>query len=171
MDMKRILFISLVLALMLSLILPTVAMAAKPAAFSAQGVMSSIDDGTVKQLGNSGLWLVKDRHITGTLTGDLVGDYTITYGGVFRLTTQEGQLAGRMEVGSTVIALTGSVEPLTFTNFGAPILSIHGNWTVLKGEKANGSYQAYMVFVPDAAGHVVQVLDSAFIMTGKFAHK
>jgi hypothetical protein len=168
MKMKRILFISLILALMLSLVLPSVAMAAKPAVFSAQGTMTGIDDGTTKQLGHSGLWLVKDRHIDGVLAGDLTGNFKITYGGVFALPSQKGNLSGRMVVGQKVFEINGSVDPLTMLPSGAPMLTIHGHWTGLKGIRATGTFNAYMVFIPDATGHVVKILDSAFVMTGKY---
>ncbi len=182
--MKKILVLSLVLALALSLLLPTAALAAKtppvpPApssSFSAQGELSFIDTGTVKEIGKSGKWLVKDRHIQGEfVTGDLgPSAYTITYGGVFDLATQAGNLAGSMEVGSRQIGIVGKVEPLTMVyfapyNMNLPKLTISGHWAGLRGLGAEGSYEAWMVFVPTADGHVRYIVASSFAMTGKYA--
>jgi hypothetical protein len=175
--MKKILVLSLVLALVLTLILPSVAMAAKPvkpAAFNASGVLVSIDDGKTKQLGDSGKWLVSDRHIQGTfVSGSLDGDFTLTYGGVFDLATQAGHLAGKMVVGSSSFAVTGKAAPFTFVGWyaeGIPILelTITGNWNYLKGGKGNGTFTAIMDFIPTADGHVAAVLPtSSFVMKGK----
>jgi hypothetical protein len=174
--MKKILILSLILALALTLILPSVTMAAPPSKFNAQGMMSSIDTGTVKELGHSGKWLVKDRHIDGQLlTGNLgSSNYTITYGGVFDLATQEGNLAGKLVVGSNLIGITGTVAPLTVVYYTPwatylPKLVITGKWAGLKGLNANGSFEAWMIFVPDTAGHVVAIADSSFVMTGKYS--
>jgi hypothetical protein len=173
MQMKKLLVIGIVLALMLTLVLPSVAMAARPTTFSAAGTMASIDPGTVKELGNSGLWLVKDRHIQGRfLSGDLgTESYTITYGGVFKLVDQSGNLAGTMQVGSKLFVIDGKVAPLSLVDMGEyqlPQLTISGHWAGLKGVNATGSFNAYMIFVPTADGHVDYIVASSFDMTGKY---
>jgi hypothetical protein len=172
--MKKLLVIGLVLAMMLTLILPSTAMAAKPAALNASGALTSIDDGITQQLGDSGKWLVSDRHIQGTFVdSDLEGNFTLTYGGVFDLATQAGHLSGRMEVDSKSFVVTGKVAPYTFVSWyaeGIPILqlSIAGNWNCLKGGKGNGTFTSVMYFIPTADGHVYAVLPgSSFVMTGK----
>ncbi len=185
--MKKILVLSLVLALALTLILPSAAMAAKtppvppapPSSFAAQGVMLSIDTGNVKEIGKSGKWLVKDRHIQGRfVNGDLgASPFTITYSGVFDLATQAGNLAGKLEAGENTIGIAGKVEPLTMFDIGTsgshmylPKLTITGKWAGLKGLNANGSFEAWMVFVPTADGHVDYIVASSFAMTGKYSN-
>jgi len=175
--MKRILVISLMLAMILTLLIPSVAMAARPDthAFNASGVLTGIDTGNVKELGN-GLWLVKDRHITGTLEGDLAGDFTLTYGGQFALPSQEGNLKGKMVVNDTkTCVVTGKVSPYEFVAWydpvnGIPILklNIQGNWVGIKDIKAKGNFSACFNFIPTADGHVAAVLDSSFVMEGKY---
>jgi hypothetical protein len=172
--MKKILIISLVLALVLAVAAPTAVMACRPDLFAAQGVISGIDTGTVKQLGHSDNWQVKNRTIQGTfLTGSLGNGapFSLTYDGVFSLTTQAGHLRGNLFAGGSVMAVNGTVAPLTMVNMGTyslPMLNITGTWNVKWGPKASGNFQAYMVFVPDADGHVLQVVDSAFVMNGKY---
>lgn len=183
--MKKLLGLSLVLAIVVMLLVPSVAMAAsptkpapsQPSSFTAEGVFSSIDTGNVKELGNSGKWLVKDRHIQGQfLSGDLgTSAFTITYGGVFDLATQQGNLAGKMEVDSNLIGITGTVAPLTMVYFEPyatylPKLTIGGQWTGLRGLHAHGSFKAWMIFIPDSEGHVLAIVDSSFAMTGIFAN-
>jgi hypothetical protein len=176
--MKRILAISLLLALVLSLIVPTAAFAAKApvsTSFSAYGEMQTIDNGNVRPLGNTGKWLVLDRHIQGQfVSGDLsTSPFKLTYGGIFDLATQAGNLVGTMQTASGTLLVTGSVAPLTGVyseEAGGylPLLSISGNWTGLWGIRASGTFQAYMIFVPTDDGHVKYIVDSAFVMTGNY---
>jgi len=171
--MRKILIISLVLAIVMALVVPTAVMACRPDLFSAQGVISGIDTGTVKQLGNSGKWQVKDRTIVGEFQSGAFGNapFSLTYDGVFALATQAGNLRGDLYAAGSIVAVNGQVAPLTMVDMGAyslPMLTITGNWNVKWGPKANGTFQAYFVFVPDEAGHVLQVVDSAFIMNGKY---
>jgi hypothetical protein len=174
--MKKILLIGVILAMVLTLILPSVAMAAKPSVFTASGEMTTIDQGQTRELGESGKWLVADRHILGTFdSGDLDGDFTLTYGGVFDLATQAGNLVGTLKNGSKTILVTGKVSPYeivdTGMGFSAPQLTIKGKWVGLKGLKANGEFTAWFIFIPDEEGHVVQIIASSFDMTGKYNPK
>ncbi len=178
--MKKVLLVSLLLALVMSLLLPAAAMAASPASgtFGAQGYLTGIDTGNVKPLGNSGKWLVRDRTITGQFVGGDLGStaFTLTYDGVFELTTQEGNLVGTLSTGNSALLVTGQVAPLSFVSAPVPggylpVLTITGHWVGISGVKANGSFQAYMVFVPTADGHVDYIIDSGFMMTGKYNGK
>jgi hypothetical protein len=170
--MKKLLVIGVVLALILTLALPSVAMAAKPTTqISATGAMISIDEGITRELGHSGKWLVKDRVINGAFSSGYFGSeaFTITYGGVFDLATQAGSLVGKMEVGSTTLVITGKSDPLTMVpvdGYYLPCINISGHWTGLKGLNASGTFSAYMVFVPDQ-GHIGYIVASEFTMTGK----
>ena len=175
--MKKLLVISLLLALVMALVFPTaVAASSPPATFAAQGSLTSIDTGNVKELGHSGKWLVSDRHIRGGLTGGLNGDFVLTYGGVFDLATQEGNLVGTLKTDSATLLVTAKVDPLSFVPADVPggylpMLMIEGKWIGMTGLKANGDFQAYVVFVPTADGHVGFVVDSGFVMTGKYLGK
>jgi hypothetical protein len=172
--MKKILVISLLLALVLALVMPTAAMASSPpATFAAQGVLSSIDPGNVKQLGNSGNWLVRNRTITGQFENGDFGNQSLSlkYDGVFDLATQAGNLVGALRTGNSTVMVVGQVAPLTILPSGAPMLNITGRWTGIDNLKASGSFQAYMVFVPTADGHVDSMLASGFAMTGQYNGK
>jgi hypothetical protein len=179
--MKKILVLSVILALVLSLVLPTVAMASKPVAnFSASGIMNSIDTGTVREIGDTGLWKVKNRHIKGSFPQDDdlgVADFIITYDGVFNIADQSGEMKGKMETGRNTLKITGTVEPYTLVDASAygyqylPKLVINGEWSGQRGVKAKGTFEAWMIFVPDAEGHVLAIVDSAFDMTGKYTKK
>ncbi|MBN1190202.1 MAG: hypothetical protein JXA46_10650 [Dehalococcoidales bacterium] len=176
--MKRILILSVVLALVLSLVLPSVAMAKPPGKeFYAQGEMYQITIGDVKQLGN-GLWLVKNREIFGKfVNGDLEGlPFTITYDGIFELETQAGDFHGKLNAGRNKYQIKGTVEPYQFlewydkANF-IPILSldISGRWI---GNEAKGTFNAFVKFIPTPEGHVGYIFeDSCFTMTGMYNKK
>jgi hypothetical protein len=185
--MKRILIVSLVLAMAVTLLLPTGAMAAKPETFAASGVLTSIDQGNVKPL-SDGRWLVVDRHIEGkflpSTTGKankLNGPFTITYSGVFDLTTQAGSFLGKLEAKSATLGITGKTQPFEIVGstqvpdgqggyITVPLckLTISGHWIGIKGLDAKGEFNAWFVFIPTADGHVAAIVDSSFIMTGLY---
>jgi len=75
----KILLIGLALALSLILSMPTPAFAAKPVEFSASGTISSISTGYVLPAGNSGRWVVHERELCGTISGDINGDFVLSY--------------------------------------------------------------------------------------------
>lgn len=173
--MRRIFIISLTLALALILLLPSVAAAASPD-FSAEGNINGISPTLIGvnaiPLGNSGNWRVIDRDITGTFTsGDLEGEYTLTYGGVFDIQTQAGCLTGTLKNGNKTLFINAKADPLTFVEGGAPRLEINGHWKGVSGIHAQGTFSAWVVFIPDADGHIVAILDSSFSMSGKYQGK
>ncbi len=184
--MKRILAISLVLALALILLVPSTAMAAKPVAFAANGSLSGIDEGDVKPLGNSGKWLVSDRNIQGEfIDGDLEGAFTLTYGGVFDISDQSGRLNGHLFTESGTFTVTGETQPLVVLDYivlpdgnGGIIifptlceLTVTGHWAGLKDLNANGNFEAWFTFNVDMAGHVDTIFNSSFEMTGTCVDK
>ena len=183
--MKKLLVISLVLALVLTMVLPSVAMAAGPSTklFNASGTMNSIDNGNVKQIGHSAKWIVKDRHITGDFSdsSSVSGPFTITYEGIFDINTQAGSFVGKMEAGSADFVVSGKTDPFTIVGqtpvpdgaggyIMAPLckLTLNGDWIGIRGQKASGKFNAYMVFIPTTDGHVAAIVDSVFNMTGKY---
>jgi hypothetical protein len=173
--MHRILIISLALAMAVILLLPAVAAASGPAGFSANGDITGISRTEVGlnafPLGNSGNWRVVDREITGSLTGDLVGEYTLTYEGVFDIRTQAGCFTGILKSGDCILSLNGKVSPLTFSEMGAPKLEINGHWKGTSGIHAKGDFSAWLIFLPDVNGHIETILASSFSMSGKYQGK
>jgi hypothetical protein len=179
--MKKLLLVSLMLALILALILPTAVVAGKPEIqpFQAAGILTDIDNGNVNQIGHSTLWKVSDRHIKVKFTqGDLNDNFILTYQGIFDLYTQAGDFVGNLvqDNGDTKAMVFGQVAPLTFIPVGKvgggnPIIQISGTWTGVSGLKARGEFQASMVFIPDEYGHVAEIVYSGFEMTGKYYGK
>ncbi len=188
--MKKLWFMGLVLALAVTLKLPSAAMAASPDLFSASGILTGIDEGTVIPLDNN-QWQVTDRHIQGEIiksvqgkSNKINGDFTITYGGIFNIETQAGDFTGKMESSSAILDITGSTQPCSFAgltqvpdgNGGlitVPLyqLSISGSWTGTRGLKAQGVFEAYLVFIPTPEGHVAAITDSYFNMYGDYLKK
>ncbi len=70
--MKKLAFIGLILALILTVLSPATVLAAKPAPFYAQGIVTGITPGDVFPAGNSGRFVVVDRTISGVfVAGDI----------------------------------------------------------------------------------------------------
>ena len=108
--MKKVLLLGIILALALTLIMPSVAMAAQPTAFSASGKFTSIDEGNVSIIGfDEGyqvpIFQVQDRHIQGEFARSVKGEsnrvngpFTITYDAVvngYQIGTFSGVLAAK----------------------------------------------------------------------------
>ncbi len=177
---RRIAVFSLVLVVALLAVLPGTALAGK-APFSAAGVITGIEQTVVGEnafpLGNSGKWLVRDRDIYGSLEGDIQDDFTLTYGGIFSIQTQAGCLAGTMTAGSRTFFVVGTIAPYqpVPTEYGdLPRLDISGYWTEKSARqfgryhgRQTGMFSAWLIFVPDEQGHVVQIVASSFEMNGR----
>jgi hypothetical protein len=176
--MKKLLMLGVILAMVLTLILPSAAMAAKPASFYASGAIFGITPGTVDAAGNSGNWRVMEREITGTLfnMNDLPvrDNFSLTYKGVFELATQQGNFRGLMTSDEKSFNVNGKVAPLesvlvNLPGYGLvnlPKLTISGNWNYADGDKGNGVFEAWLIFIPDG-GHVGSVVASSFVMKSK----
>ncbi|MFH0913751.1 MAG: hypothetical protein V1849_00485 [Chloroflexota bacterium] len=164
--MKRMLLVSLVLVLVGTVFLPGAALAALPEDFSASGTISAISDPVEFAAGKSGRFVVEERTVTGALSGDVGGDFALTYRANVELATQAGNLHGTLSVGSYVFRVQGKIEPLGFVP--APVLTISGQWTLIEGARGQGNFDAWAVFVPDAQGHVVFILASSITMTGQW---
>lgn len=154
------------------------ALAAKPAAFSANGAVTSITDGTVKPAGASGRFVVMQRELNGTFAGpDLTGDFTMAYKANVELATQAGDIHGTMTMKDSgrVLNLNGTIQPLEMVPVplapgfvvDLPKLTISGHWNFASGGQAQGDFTAWVVFVPDANGHIVFIPASAFTLTGQ----
>ena len=170
---RRLLFISLVLALLLTALMPSTALAAKPASFGASGIITCISSGTVVPAGESGRWVVVERELGGTfLSGDISGDFTMSYKANVELLTQAGNLNGTLEAGTYVLKVNGKLQPLEIvpTPFGIdlPKLTINGHWTFTDGAQGQGDFEAWVIFIPTPEGHVGSIVASAFNLTGKW---
>lgn len=168
---KRLLFTSLVLALVLTTLVPAAALAAKPASFYASGGISGISPGTVLPAGESGRWRVIEREISGSLSGDIDGDFTMAYKANVELATQAGNLHGTLEAGSYVAKVNGKIEPLVWLGVpfaSAALLTISGHWTFIDGARGNGDFEATAVVVLNELGHVIWIPESSFTMTGQW---
>ena len=175
---KRLFFISLVLALVMTTLMPVTVLAAKPADFSASGTITGISPGDVFPAGESGRWVVAEREIEGNFDGDIGdigGPFTLTYKANVELATQSGNLHGWLTVGedSYVLKVNGEIEPLEFWGWyaeGIPLykLTINGRWTFTDGARGQGDFNAWVIFIPTLEGHVGSIVDSSFTLTGKW---
>ncbi len=150
------------------------AIAANPVAFSANGVVTSITDGTVKPAGASGRFVVMERALDGTFAGpDLTGDFTMAYKANVELATQAGDIHGTitMKDSGRVLNLNGTIHPLEMVptpfGFNLPKLTISGHWNSTGEGKGQGDFTAWVIFVPDANGHILFIPASAFTLTGQ----
>ncbi len=179
---RRFAVFSLVLVAVLVMVLPGAVMAKQPSEpFSASGIITGIEDTKVGvnafELGVSGKWLVKDRSINGTLEGAIDSEFTLTYGGIFSIETQAGCLVGTMDAGDRTFFVVGTINPYELVPMGGydlPKLTISGYWTEKlprqQGryqKRSTGTFDAWVIFIPDAQGHVVQIVQSSFEMNGR----
>jgi hypothetical protein len=172
-DMKKIIALALSLALLIGVFVPA-QVAAKPATdFLATANITGITPGTVSPMGDTGLWNVIDRQITGSISGGITGDYVANYSGVFDLATQAGVFQGTITCGDSVMTITGGTLPLDFTyipDFGVylPTLKLGGTWEFVAGGKGGGTFSGYAVFIPDMqTGHVIAIVASNLTLTGE----
>lgn len=159
-----------------------------PVPFSASGPITSIDTGDVQAAGDSGRFIVRDRHVGGTLFGSIGGaagvPFTLTYDSNVLLATQAGQVHGRL-VSATYVAnvvLTSSVgvTPVPCAvpdgatciatpagNF-VPGLLLNGSMTFLSGAQGTGSVSGWLIPVLDAQGHIVSIAASLVSFNGQW---
>ena len=174
--MKKRLFISVALVLILTLLAPATVLAAKPVPFNATGEITSITDGTVKPAGDSGRWIVVERKISGKVTiSDITSpftlDFDVNYTGNVAIYTQAGNIHGRITTGSYVFNMNAKSQPLvlvgslTLPGIGeVPVykLTITGHWSIIQGAHGEGDLSASVCFIPTPDGHVGQIVDSAW---------
>ena len=185
---RKILFISLVLALMLTALVPAAALAAKPQTFYAAGAIDYIEATVVGEnafpAGNSGRWRVVDREIAGELSGDVNGSFIMTYkANVESADTQAGSFHGVLDVGEYSFKVNGKTQPVEVIAWVVPgqipyllQLTMDGHWTA-QGTRGNGVFSGAVVFEPDwvlleQTGQVhvgaIHPEMSPFTMTGKW---
>jgi hypothetical protein len=152
------------------------------------GPIVGIDDGKVKAAGKSGRFVVKNRHVTGTLSG-VVGDdeplagvpFTLTFGTNVPLMSQSGNLHGvlsfgpyqarvtaKSEIGLTPLGCDGAdgctCMPTTEGNF-RPGLIIEGVATFTHGTTGHGTASAWLIPMIDETGHIIGVFGQMTLST------
>ncbi|UCB42799.1 MAG: hypothetical protein JSV77_10175 [Dehalococcoidales bacterium] len=174
-EMKRkILLLGIVIALILTMVMPATALAAKPSNMEAFGIIDSItigDDVIEFPAGQSGRWVVKERAIGGVLGGylggDIDGDFTLTYKANVVLATQAGTFHGDMVVGDYVVHVNGksSIGATPIPGYDGLILS--GHWNFTGSDHGNGTFDAWIIPLIEE-GHIIGVIAGGVTMTGKW---
>jgi hypothetical protein len=152
--------------------------------FSVSGTIAMIDTGDVKPAGQSGRFIVRDRHITGTFTGSISAPFVITFDTNVPIATQSGRIHGRLiagiyEANVTMASSTGATPVECETPDGAtciatpggnfvPGLLLNGRMNFLTGAKGQGSVTGWLIPVIDDQGHIVTILASQLAISGQW---
>ena len=164
------------------------AFAGPPIPFSASGTILTIDTGDVRPAGQSGRFIVRDRHITGTLTGSIGGTagvpFVITYDSNVPLATQSGRIharliAGVYEANMTMASSAGPTPIECETPDGAtciatgagnfvPGLLLNGRINFLSGAKGQGTVNGWLIPILDEQGHIVSIAASLLSLSGRW---
>jgi hypothetical protein len=162
------------------------AFAGPPKPFSASGTISAIDNGNVEPAGVSGRFIVRERHITGTFTGNINGDYTITYDANVQLATQSGPVHARMsldiyEANMTIVSGLGLTPVPCWSPDGVtciatpegpsyvPGLLLNGRMDFLSGAQGTGNVSGWLIPELDADGHIKSILASSLTIAGQWS--
>jgi hypothetical protein len=166
------------------------AWAASTVPFSVSGTILTIDTGDVRPAGQSGRFIVRDRHITGTFTGSIGGTtgipFVITYDANVPLATQSGRIhagmiAGVYEANMTLASSTGPTPVECETTDGAtcvatpggsfvPGLLLNGRMNFQSGAKGQGNVTGWLIPIIDEQGHIVSIVASLLTITGQWTH-
>jgi len=171
--------LALFLSLALLLTIPGTALGqgqgkGKPQSLAATGTIDSISPGNVLPAGESGRWRVVERELDGELyEGDISGDFHMAYKANVELETQAGNLHGTLKIGEYVLKVNGKIEPLEFEGWlepGIPLykLTISGHWTFIEGATGQGTFDAWVIFIPTPEGHIYAITSSSFTLDGKW---
>ena len=152
--------------------------------FSVSGTIQTIDTGDVKPAGQSGRFIVRDRHITGTFTGSINGPFVITYDSNVPIATQAGRIharliAGVYEANVTMASSTGATPVECETPDGAtciatpggnfvPGLLLNGRMNFLSGAKGQGSVTGWLIPTFDMEGHINGIAVSQLTISGQW---
>jgi hypothetical protein len=152
--------------------------------FSVIGTIMTIDTGDVKPAGQSGRFIVRDRHITGAFTGSIGGPFVITYDSNVPITTQAGRIHARLIAGvyegnMTLASSTGATPVECETPDGAtciatpggnfvPGLLLNGRMNFLGGAKGQGSVTGWLIPTFDIEGHISGIVASQLTISGQW---
>jgi len=183
---RRLLIISLVLTLALSVSAPAAALAYEEfdAPFHCEGVINAFEPTIIGENvfpQPDGTWWVDDREIWGTFdSGDITGPFTLTYDAIIDSPwTQVGTFWGTIvawndeDEDSRIFEVTGSLEPAEIIP-GDPLMikvTVNGQWSLIEDDEVYGigDLEGWAIFIPDWIGgepHVGEIVDSAFDLTG-----
>jgi hypothetical protein len=173
----RFIVLSVILALLIVSIVPTVVMAAMQP-MSASGSIDSISGTVGFPLGNSGNYMVSSRTVSGNFTsGDLSGGYAFTYKGNIDLNTQAGHINGTLLNGPYNFTIDGNSYPVTWAPSSDSPVGYVGSSTASgiwkwKDGGGSGNFSCNFSFVPTADGHIDYILPgSAFELSGQWNPK
>ncbi len=176
MKIGKLLSLGVMLALALTIIAPVpVGAAPRLASFEAHATIDEITTGTVSPLYGD-WWLVSNREVIGTMSGDICGDYALVYQGVFQLLSQAGVLRGNLDVGTYQMQVRAATQPLEMVfvpEYGVelPRLTISGAFTFQDGTSGAGTINASAVLLLDTGGHVLGIVSSEVTLQGKWRAK
>lgn len=170
---------------------PVQAVSAEP--FLAGGEITSIDDGDVKAAGNSGRFIVRNRHVGGTISGSIGGvvvddePFTFTFKTNVPIQTQSGNIQGTLSFGpyeAKIIAKSElGVTPVPCPAdqaemfdcietqpgvFFFPGLLITGSVHFTEGADGMGTVNAFIIPIIDpATGHILGVFMGGLTIQGE----
>lgn len=167
----------------------TPALAGSRVPFSASGTILTIDAGDVRAAGQSGRFIVRDRHITGTLTGSIGGTvgvpFVITYDANVPIATQSGRIHARLiasvyEANMTMASSTGPTPVECEIPDGAtciatpggnfvPGLLLNGKMNFQSGAKGQGNVSGWLIPILDEQGHIVSIAASLLTIAGQWS--
>ena len=152
--------------------------------FSVSGTILTVDTGDVKPAGQSGRFIVRDRHITGNFTGSFSAPFVITFDTNVPIATQSGRIHGRLiagvyEANVTMASSAGPTPVECETPDGAtciatpggnfvPGLLLNGRMNFLSGAKGQGSVTGWLIPVLDDQGHIVNIVASLLTISGQW---
>jgi hypothetical protein len=152
--------------------------------FSVSGTITMIDTGDVKPAGQSGRFIVRDRHITGTFMGSINAPFVLTFDTNVPIDTQSGRIHGRLiagvyEANVTMASSTGATPVECETPNGAtciatpggnfvPGLLLNGRMNFLGGAKGQGSVTGWLIPIIDEQGHIVSIVASHLAINGQW---
>lgn len=170
--MKRFL-ISILLALIAGAVFPAVSLAAGSVSIFGSGTITGISDSNEFPAGKSGRVIVIDRDILGVFTsGDITGDFTMTYRANVDLATQAGNLSGTLNIGRYLFKVEGKTDPVEWLPVAGGYigkLTVRGNWALLSDKQGQGNFEADIIFIPTPEGHVASIVHgSSFTLTGQW---
>ena len=173
---------------------PVQAVSAEP--FMAGGYITSIDDGDVKAAGTSGRFVVRNRHVGGTISGvigntpisvdDVPQPFTFTFKTNVPIQSQSGNIQGSLAFGNYEAKVNGTSEigatpvecPVIYAPmFGCietesgvfffPGLLIKGTVRFVEGSDGSGTVNAFIIPKLDALGHIVGIEVAGLTIQGE----
>ncbi len=165
------------------------AFAGPPKPFSVSGAISSIDEGDVEPAGQSGRFIVRDRHITGSFTGSIGGTtgvlFVITYDSNVPIATQSGRIHARMiagvyEANMTMVSSLGPTPVPCVLSDGVtcietpggnfvPGLLLNGRMNFLAGANGQGNVTGWLIPILDEQGHIIRIAASLLTIAGQWS--